>query len=303
MLQTPFEISGDLTSVEDGDTFLHDLATETSAVVDHIGDGTLDDPLYTITIGTGQPRVAVLASIHGNEPACREAAYGFIRDMAYGATPTTASLVADHAWTFLPTPNPSGIRHGWRQPSNDPSSGDLNRDFGEQRLPESQAMASWLSDVMPALVVDLHEHLGTTIPDQIATGRQTHTGTHPAIRPLSDELNTAVADRVQADGYTWSLYPDSTITGTARTEVGRLYKSACVLGETDRTIDLATRVGANLSLLDESAVFWMARHTDFETAHHNALYPPTAGLYRADGTPVALSAGTLYYADGTPVTG
>ncbi|MCX7031683.1 MAG: DUF2817 domain-containing protein [Spirochaetes bacterium] len=100
--------------------------------------------------GPDRPRVLLVGSIHGTEPAggraLLELADGMVRD---------PSLLADVAVDIVPIANPWGWVHGYRYTGNGE---DINRDFASARTQESVLLRGLMRERGPYdLVMDLHE--------------------------------------------------------------------------------------------------------------------------------------------------
>ena len=299
-----------LTSLADGDAWLHELAADTDAVVEQIGTGYSDRPLWAVTIGAGRARVAVIATQHGDEPGPREGVLAFMRDLAYQATDLHAALYTHGAWTFVPTANPNGLHYGHRPNSWEADGGDLNRDWLDFAFPETQAMRDWIAAVQPALALDLHEHQGTTTTSLMATGRQSAAAVPAHLAIQSAALNAHIGDDLLSRGWTWEAYADGVTPTLARVALGNLYRVTTNLSESDRTADLIDREGVNRDYLESVAAHWLEHSQAFENARvwsgADPLDgipvddPPSAdsGLFATDGMPVA-----LFRTDGTPAVG
>jgi len=106
--------------------------------------------LLSFAARAGRPRVLLVGSIHGTEPAGGRALLELAGEMA--ADP---SLLADVAVDIVPIANPWGWVHGYRYTGN---GADINRDFASQRTQESALLRGLMRDRGPYdLVMDLHE--------------------------------------------------------------------------------------------------------------------------------------------------
>ena len=98
----------------------------------------------------GRPRVLLVGSIHGTEPAGGMALLELAADMARDPT-----LFADAAVDIVPIANPWGWVYGYRYTGDGE---DINRDFASSRTQESVLLRRLLRERGPYdLVMDLHE--------------------------------------------------------------------------------------------------------------------------------------------------
>ncbi len=100
--------------------------------------------------GSDRPRILLVGSVHGTEPAGGRA----LLELA-GAMAGNASLLADVAVDIVPIANPWGWVHGYRYTGN---GADINRDFASGRTQESALLRGLMRERGPYdLVMDLHE--------------------------------------------------------------------------------------------------------------------------------------------------
>jgi hypothetical protein len=100
--------------------------------------------------GPDRPRVLLVGSIHGSEPAGGRALLELADEMA-----RDPALIADAAVDIVPIANPWGWVHGYRYTGNGE---DINRDFASARTKESALLRRLMRERGPYdLVMDLHE--------------------------------------------------------------------------------------------------------------------------------------------------
>jgi hypothetical protein len=100
--------------------------------------------------GPDRPRVLLVGSIHGTEPAGGRALLELAVEMA-----GDPSLLTDVAVDIVPIANPWGWVHGYRYTGNGE---DINRDFASSRTQESVLLRGLMRKRGPYdLVMDLHE--------------------------------------------------------------------------------------------------------------------------------------------------
>lgn len=106
--------------------------------------------LLSFAAAAGRPRVLLVGSIHGTEPAGGRALLELAGGMA-----GDPSLLADVAVDIVPIANPWGWVHGYRYTGN---GADINRDFASRRTQESALLRGLIGERGPYdLVMDLHE--------------------------------------------------------------------------------------------------------------------------------------------------
>jgi hypothetical protein len=110
-------------------------------------------PVHLLSFAAGgpdRPRVLLVGSIHGTEPAGGRALLELAGEMA-----RDPSLLADAAVDIVPIANPWGWVHGYRYTGNGE---DINRDFASSRTQESALLRGLIRERGPYdLVMDLHE--------------------------------------------------------------------------------------------------------------------------------------------------
>ena len=264
---TPFEEFGTLTTRAQGEAFLASLAAATPVRLTSAGASVAGNPMTVATIGTGPVSVCVMGSIHGTEPAGREAIFKYLRNLAESADAGVLDYLTRATLSFIPTANPDRIDAGVRENLNGI---DLNRDMVNLSQPEARALWSWLTGLQPVLLIDLHEASNSAVPD-VATVHQVSTLIDPALRTRSAALRDAVTAALVAAGESVVEYPfANTIRGTVFTEAGITWKATGFGFETQRLAGktLATRVAEQMIALsaaiedhDTNLAAYSAAHT------------------------------------------
>ena len=170
---TEFEDNGasDWTSLEGEQAFLAAVAEGSDRVaITEIGRSLEDRPIQLVVLGEPAPATVEEAltrptmyftcSVHGNEPAGREACLIELRDLAFSDDPATVELLTTSTVLFTPTVNPDGRNANARGNS---TGADINRDHLNLRQAESQAVASVIRDWQPDAVLDMHEYGGSPV--------------------------------------------------------------------------------------------------------------------------------------------
>src|SRR5699024_9895639 len=99
-------------------------------------------------------KIFVMGTPHGNEPAGRESALEFIRDLAFADDPEMLELLSKGTILFTPTSNPDGREANTR---GNADGLDNNRDNLNLTSPEGQTLARTLNYFEPEITLDLHE--------------------------------------------------------------------------------------------------------------------------------------------------
>lgn len=168
MIQTPFEATGDLTTVEDEATFWTDLAADSPRVrVEQVGTTVGGRPVRLVGIGypaappdpgtAAMPSMLVTGYQHGHEAAGREAAIQLARDLAYTTDPDELAYLNKRPVWIMPSINLDRAPLDIRENLNGVN---LNRDHVRVNEPETQAVHHVLGLLRPHLTVDLHEGVG-----------------------------------------------------------------------------------------------------------------------------------------------
>lgn len=139
-----------------------------------IGTTAQGRPLHLVVLGLGatprgtkrtMPTSLVIGSQHGNEPAGREAALRFLRDLAYAdlSDPANARLrrlLSEQTVLVIPSANPDGREANSRTNSDDV---DINRDHLTLETREARAISGVVRRWEPSISLDLHEY-GPSVP-------------------------------------------------------------------------------------------------------------------------------------------
>ncbi|MFA1820856.1 M14 family zinc carboxypeptidase [Virgibacillus oceani] len=166
--RTEFEINGgaEWTSHNGEQQLLQEIAENSDRVnLETVGQTAQGRPLNLLIIGdpvpstpeeiANSPSVLVNCTIHGTEPAPREACLMLLRDLAFSDDERVSDVLEDTTVLIAPTANPDGRAVNSRENS---AGQDLNRDHLLLRHPETFALAEVMRDYQPDLVIDGHEY-------------------------------------------------------------------------------------------------------------------------------------------------
>ena len=152
----------DWTTLAEEEQFLNDVQQLAPSLVEVaiIGTSTQDRPLRSVRVGSPstKPTYLIEATIHGNEPAPREGALQFVRNLVV----SSPAWLDDAAVIVIPTSNPDGRVANTR---NDSTGVDLNRRFARLDRPEARAITREIVDFSPVFVATLHEIAATRSND------------------------------------------------------------------------------------------------------------------------------------------
>lgn len=122
-----------------------------------LGTSVQDREIYALRVGAASassPPLIFEATIHGNEPAPREAALTWARDLASSVDPTISAFLDEVPIYIIPCMNPDGRVADTRNNANNI---DLNRDFILLSEPETRLLVKLHRDVKPIAAVSGHE--------------------------------------------------------------------------------------------------------------------------------------------------
>ncbi len=135
--------------------------------VEEVGRSQEGRPIYAMRVGSGDVRILIVAGQHGSEPAPIVAAMNFVRMVMENEIRIEGMELA-----VIPCANPDGLSRlgpclercgapSWKcdcaEARLTASLRDMNRDWLELRLPETQAIHSFIHRFDPHIVLDLHE--------------------------------------------------------------------------------------------------------------------------------------------------
>lgn len=240
------------TTHEEELAFLAAVAASPRVRTELIGSTLEGRPLHLLTLAlpgsqSDRPTTMVVGSQHGNEPAGRETALAWLRDLAFTDDALLVEQLRGQTVLFVPSANPDGRAANSRANA---AGVDINRDHLALTQPESQAVAVVLRDLAPALALDLHEY-GPAVPvlydDDVLYLWPRNLNVDPQVRDLSRTLaREYIGKGAEAAGYSadeYGLYKvaDQEVTQTAGNQDERICRN---------TVGLRNSLG----ILVESAV-------------------------------------------------
>lgn len=206
---TPWEDTGELTTLAQEEAFLTALATATGRLeISTLGNSTSGTrPVRRVTLDTAAtppdaPNVLFVGMQHGNEPAGREAILCTIRDLA---ETTDTSLIDRCRFHFIPTANPDGFPTSRNIPG---ANRNMNREHLSIAVVESRYVQQALTDLDPVYVLDAHEHFSPSQASHTMYLPGGGTNADPAVTAASAEITTALRAKLTAEGVTHAWYPE-----------------------------------------------------------------------------------------------
>ncbi|HWG94854.1 MAG TPA: M14 family zinc carboxypeptidase [Mycobacteriales bacterium] len=193
--------------------FLAAVAARSSRVtLTVLGQSLEGRPLHLVRLSLpgrrdARPTALVLGSQHGNEPAGRETALAWLRDLALTTDPLLVRQLEEQDLLFVPSANPDGRARNSR---GNAAGVDLNRDHLTLTQPESRMVGEVIRDLAPALALDLHEY-GPTVPvlydDDVLYLWPRNLNVDASVRDLSRTLcEEYIAKGARASGFTADEY-------------------------------------------------------------------------------------------------
>lgn len=244
---TPMESGGTWATLAQETAFLAAVAVENPSVtIKEMLSSHEGVPVPVVAIGDpADARVVVIAGQHGNEPAPREAALRFVRDVAASSEPTPVIVVT--------TANPFGA---WMNARPNARDMDVNRSHVALNTPEALTIASVIASAPDAIVIDAHEATSPDASGNPVTGEvnfQTHGDVAaPAYRSWAETIPGLIGAAVP--GATVAVYPRIPHEGAlsnARAAAGR----PAILLETLIYEPPAARVAWQLAVM-HAALSW-----------------------------------------------
>jgi hypothetical protein len=259
--------------------FLAAVDAESDRVrITEVGTSVRGRPIHLVRLGYPQPApddqiaagpsLLVVGSQHGNEPAGREAALQFLRDLALDEASLLPDALSTATVLVIPTANPDGRVANTRRNAG---SVDINRDHLALVSPEARAIAQVIRDFRPDIVVDAHERGEATTPDlQLLWPRNLNV--YGPVRDLSRALvEDHLFDQLPLAGYSVELY--SAAPGGAGGEDERMLRNAAglrhavgLLVESSGQLGAPLRAAAHQETMNSVLKFFWNRSSEIVTA-------------------------------------
>ena len=277
---TLWEESGKWSTRDSEAAFFHQIAEDTSLTVVEAGRSVLDHQIWRVDLGNpdGLP-VMLLGAQHGSELATREAGLMWIRDLAYSDDPDVLEFL-DLVHIVMVSPvNADGIEPPTSR--NNKQGINLNRDWYTLQSPELQATMRVVTDVAPALLIDLHEwSTSLDITLAWAAGGTDLRPVHPLIDQAGRDIMNAAITEINTAGYITHQYPvpapTDTAQGTSRSASGDLH-CAGILIETKYGAPQHDRVDSTSIFLDTVRVWLTMNHAQLAAAQAASRAAAVAG--------------------------
>lgn len=256
MIQTQYEIDGNWSSNEYGDTVVQSIADETNAVLDVIGQSYESRDIYRLTIGTGDRLLIVTGGVHRSEPASREMVLMKARDVCYNSNGNYTSYLNNHKIMFIPTVSPDVETRNNAQGLN------INRDAYALETPEMQALMEVMAVEHPDIYVDFHER-GGAAQDQVEfiDVMNLDPNSSSYVRNASTNMISFIESELNNDGYATAPYPQGIIGPGMTISAAGLMGSVTMTPETYIEAEPQFRIDA-LGHVFEDVLNW---HTQNES--------------------------------------
>lgn len=229
---TNFELTGQWTSVTDGDEFVKEVGSRTGTPIDIIGYSVEGKPLYTLTKGTGETKILITSGVHGTERANREGILSKMRDVCFNLGGGYTDILKECTIMFIPTVNPDRMHRAYRNAEGI----DINRVIYYLDSPEGVAFLETYRDFKPDVHFDFHEHSGGVSADATFVFAMNHDpNSDGLIKSVQQEAIDYNISQIESKGYTGDYYyPTNTGFGSLTSGLG-------ILGTIAYTTETRTR--------------------------------------------------------------
>lgn len=206
--------------------------------VEPIAEGTKwETSAIVIDSGVDGPTALIVGGVHGNEPAGYRA-----------ARQVSGWRVAKGRLVVVPRANNLGLRAGTRRmPELTRERSDLNRQFPTKERPEpvgelATALWSFVTELRPDVVLDLHEGFDFTQRNPKSVGSSVIGSEHPGTGALAQAAQAAVNAEIDVDDLRFVLKTRAVNGSLVRAVVEQLEVPALILETTTRSQAYAVRV-------------------------------------------------------------
>lgn len=163
---------------------LHNLQDKLQ--IDTIGYSVLNNPIYGITIGSGDKRILMWSQMHGNESTTTKAIFDLLNTLLDASSVSETILNACTLY-IIPILNPDGANAYTRINANEV---DLNRDAQNLTQPESKVLRQVFNTFKPHYCYNLHGQ--RTI---FSAGKVNKSATVSFLSPAQDPACTITPNR------------------------------------------------------------------------------------------------------------
>jgi len=157
--------------------------------IDEIGNSVNNEPIFSVTLGSGPKKILMWSQMHGNESTTTKALFDLFN--VFRAKNEFANTILECCTLkIVPILNPDGARLYTRLNANDI---DLNRDAQDLSQPESVVLLNLFNDFKPDFCFNLHGQ--RTI---FSVGKMNRPATVSFLAPAQDVETTITKNRQRA---------------------------------------------------------------------------------------------------------
>lgn len=157
--------------------------------VKEVGKSVLNNPIYTLTFGSGKKRILMWSQMHGNESTTTKAVFDLLNTVT-GRSEILNPILETCTICIIPILNPDGANVYTRINAN---AIDLNRDAQWRTQPESRLLRSVFEEFKPNYCYNLHGQ--RTI---FSAGKTNKPATISFLAPAQDEACSITPNRMVA---------------------------------------------------------------------------------------------------------
>lgn len=276
--KTEWELGSSWTTTSGEENFLKEVSDQTDLRLTSAGRSVQDRDIWRVEVGNSSGNtILAVASQHGNEPAGREAALIWARDLAYSNDSIVLDFLARHRVVVIPNANPDGLASRTRLNANGV---DLNRGWATLSEPEHKVIRSVSLDVEPSLLLDLHEwgQSGDYIFAYFGGGTADYPA-HPELLPLTNSLVDFTVNALESRNITTRPYPGhSDVARSFLSSSAVPWHSVGYLTETRAGASPNSRVNAQKSFLEQTMVWYLSNESEVESAREKSIQDSMDGV-------------------------
>jgi len=143
-------------------------------------------------------RIFIICRQHGNKPASTEAMLQLIRYFFSNPKSSDVDLLRQVTFIIVPMMNPDGaMRHKRRNANN----ADLNRDWINQKQPETRAVTKAIKQWRPHLIIDSHELDEDNVQGDFIECLGRKSGVDPGIAAHTAEIRSLLISKLRTEGF------------------------------------------------------------------------------------------------------